>query len=192
MISLRMNRRVFDDLSRIAQQGGRTLSETARDALQTYVDAHPVDTSYPRTEHGSARSARKVSENSQATWADEDLRAALGRYEAACREAGMRDNAWRSYIDYARRFLAWCTGATSRGGQAQATGPSREQQRRPRNSVIRLIRMHAQGCWPRTTHRRHLLSSCDVLHSLARRGVPAWRGLWPSMTGSSSRVSTRW
>ena len=110
MISLRMDRQVFDDLSRIAQQGGRTLSETARDALHTYVDAHPVDKSYPLGEHGLARSARKVSENSQATWADEDLRAALERYEAACREAGMRDNAWRSYIDYARRFLAWRTG----------------------------------------------------------------------------------
>ena len=43
-------------------------------------------------------------------WSDEDLHTELGRYETACRDAGMRPNAVHSYWDYARRFLAWRTG----------------------------------------------------------------------------------
>jgi hypothetical protein len=123
MISLRVDREVFDDLSRIAQHGGRTLSETAREALRSYVDAHRADTSYPLGEHRLIRSDRRVSENTQATWADDELFAALERYEAACREAGMRDNAWRSYVDYARRFLAWRTGDYQPRGSSAGDRP---------------------------------------------------------------------
>lgn len=43
-------------------------------------------------------------------WTDETLRLALGRYEAACRQAGMRPNAVHAYWDYARRFLDWRYG----------------------------------------------------------------------------------
>jgi hypothetical protein len=145
MISLRVDRQVFDDLSRIAQNGGRTLSETARDALRTYVDAHPADTLYPLGEHGMTRSVRKVSENSRATWADDDLRAALQRYEAACREAGMRDNAWQSYVDYARRFLAWRTGdyrprGTSAGDRpVPRTAASTAELRRQADTYAQLV-----------------------------------------------------
>jgi predicted nucleic acid-binding protein len=43
-------------------------------------------------------------------WTDDELVLALGRYEDACRHAGMRPNSIHSYSDYARRFLAWRTG----------------------------------------------------------------------------------
>jgi len=109
MISLRIDRPVFDELSRLAEEGGRTLSETARDALRSFVRGQRGSRSYPIA--ASARvPSRKVSESTDPTWTDDDLRSALERYEGACRRAEMRDNAWRSYVDYARRFLAWRTG----------------------------------------------------------------------------------
>ena len=124
MVSLRIERHVFDELSHVAEARGRTFSETARDALRTYVSAHAAGSAYPLAEHGLARPGRKVSENAvHTTWTDDDLRAALDRYEAACREAAMRDNAWRSYVDYARRFLAWRTGDYQPRGMSAADRP---------------------------------------------------------------------
>jgi hypothetical protein len=110
MISLRIDRPVFDELSRMSEAGGRTFSETARDALRTYVRGRATGAGpyLPDNAHRSA--SRRVSESAASTWSDEDLAAALRGYERACREASMRQSAWRSYVDYARRFLAWRTG----------------------------------------------------------------------------------
>jgi hypothetical protein len=163
MISLRLDRQVFDDLSRIAQQGGRTLSETARDALRTYVDARPVSTSYPLGEDGVTRAARKVSENTQATWTDEDLRGALERYEADCRKAGMRDNAWRSYVDYARRFLAWRIGdywprGTIAGGRpVPRTAASTAELRRQAATYAQLVQDAGREQPTVDTYLRHAM-----------------------------------
>ena len=52
----------------------------------------------------------------------EDLFEALGRYEQACIDAGMRQNAIHSHVDYAGRFLRWRTGEYRPRG---ATGTSR-------------------------------------------------------------------
>jgi hypothetical protein len=109
MVSLRLDRGVFDGLNRLAERNDRTFSETARDALRTYVFG-PAGAGYPSRDVHSASTGRKVSENRQLLWTDDDLRAALDRYEAASRGAGMREKAWRSYVDYARRFVAWRTG----------------------------------------------------------------------------------
>ena len=138
MVSLRIERQVSDELSHVAEARGRTFSETARDALRTYVSADAAGSAYPLAEHGLARPGRKVSENAvPITWTDDDLRGALDRYEAACREAAMRDNAWRSYVDYARRFLAWRTGDYQPRGSAQPIGPCPERRHRPSSSVTR-------------------------------------------------------
>jgi len=110
MISLRIDRPVFDELGRLSESGGRTFSETARDALRTYVRARATGAGPYRPAEAHRGSSRRVSEGAASTWSDEDLAAALGRYERACRQASMRQNAWRSYVDYARRFLAWRTG----------------------------------------------------------------------------------
>ena len=119
VISLRIDRQVLDELSRLAEEDGRTFSETARQALRTFVRARVAEEPYPLRGSGRHASARRMSENMQAAWTDEDLRSALGRYQAACRRAAMRENAWRSYVDYARRFLAWRTGDyTPRGTPA--------------------------------------------------------------------------
>ena len=56
-------------------------------------------------------------------WDDEELAAELGRYEQACRAAGMRPNAIHSYWDYARRFLGWRTGDYRPRGTAGAGRP---------------------------------------------------------------------
>jgi hypothetical protein len=63
------------------------------------------------------------------SWNDEDLGDALERYELACRQAAMREKAWRSYVDYARRFLAWRTGDYQPRGEPAAQRPV------PRNAV---------------------------------------------------------
>jgi hypothetical protein len=52
----------------------------------------------------------RVSESGQTSWDDAELQVELQRWEAACRRAQMREKAWRSYVDYARRFLDWRTG----------------------------------------------------------------------------------
>jgi uncharacterized protein (DUF4415 family) len=108
MVSLRLDRRVFDELGRIAEERGETFSTTARDALRAYVRERHPDQSYPEAVH--SQPSQRVSDNTARTWDDDDLRAALAGYEAACRRANMRANAWRSYVDYARRFVAWREG----------------------------------------------------------------------------------
>ena len=108
MVTLRIDRRTFDEISRMAEERGETFSTTARDALRAFVHGRDVDQSYP--EGGRSRVSRRVSENATRTWDDDELRAALKRYEGACRRADMRDKARRSYVDYARRFLAWREG----------------------------------------------------------------------------------
>ncbi len=55
------------------------------------------------------------------SWTNEDLSAALGRYEQDCIDAGMRRNAIHSYWDYARRFLAWRVGEYQPRGGAGST-----------------------------------------------------------------------
>jgi len=163
MISVRVDRQVFDDLGRIAQQGGRTFSETAREALRTYVDARPVSTSYPLEEDGVTRAARKVSENTPAIWTDDDLREALERYEAVCRGAGMRDNAWRSYVDYARRFLAWRIGdywprGTSAGGRpVPRTAASTAELRRQAATYAQLVQDAGRERPTVDTYLRHAM-----------------------------------
>jgi len=110
MISLRIDRPVFDELNRLSEAGGRTFSETARDALRTYVRARTTGAGPYLQDEAHRGASRRVSESAALTWSDEDLAAALRRYERACREASMRQNSGRSYVDYARRFLAWRTG----------------------------------------------------------------------------------
>jgi predicted nucleic acid-binding protein len=56
-----------------------------------------------------------------ATWDDAGLRAAVGQYEAACRNAGMTRNAVHSYWDYARRFLDWREGLYPRHATRRPT-----------------------------------------------------------------------
>jgi hypothetical protein len=110
MVSLRIDRRTFDDLTHLAEQGGQSFSELVRDALRNYGRTGGVEQAYPIQGSRLSGSARRVSERHRLSWDDDDLRAALERYESACRNAGMRENAWRSYVDYARRFVAWRRG----------------------------------------------------------------------------------
>lgn len=110
MLSLRVDRRTFDALSQLAERRGRTFSEIARDALRTFVREYGVDQPYPLSESRSAEASKRVSENRQLAWNDDDLLSGLERYESASRNAGMREKAWRSYVDYARRFVAWRRG----------------------------------------------------------------------------------
>ncbi len=110
MISLRVDRAVFEEISRLAEVRGRTFSETARDALRTFVRGQSAGVTPYGDVEAHRPAARRVSESTASAWSDEDLSLELARYEGACRQAGMRENAWRSYVDYARRFLAWRTG----------------------------------------------------------------------------------
>ncbi len=110
MISLRIERSVFEALSSLAEDRERTFSETAREALRAFVGLRGADGAYPVAESASGGGARRVSEHPGSTWDDDDLQSALERYELACRHAAMREKAWRSYVDYARQFLAWRTG----------------------------------------------------------------------------------
>lgn len=142
MFSLRVDRTTFDELGRIAEQRGRTFSETAREALRTYVDGPIQSRSYrlleaiaeqvglePREVDRVGRGTLKGKRSPVKAWTNHDLERALDRYEVACRTAKMRDKAWRSYVDYARRFLAWRTGdyqprGTLRSGRPVPAGPA--------------------------------------------------------------------
>jgi predicted nucleic acid-binding protein len=53
---------------------------------------------------------RSYEPSARTSWTDAELRAAVGRYEDACRSAGMLPNAVHSYWDYAGRFLGWREG----------------------------------------------------------------------------------
>ncbi len=69
---------------------------------------------------------RRVAEDPEpyvrtAIWDDAGLRAAVGQYEAACRDAGMTRNAVHSYWDYARRFLDWREGLYPRRATRRPT-----------------------------------------------------------------------
>ena len=66
---------------------------------------------------------RRVSEAARTSWTDDELVAELRRYKAACRRAQMRDKAWHSYVDYARRFLEWRTGGYRPRGVAAGDRP---------------------------------------------------------------------
>lgn len=123
MISLRIDRQTFESLNRLAEEGGRTFSEAARDALRTFVRDRADAESYPRRDHRWSSTRRKVSENLPLAWDDDELLAALERYELECRQAGMREKAWRSYVDYARRFLAWRTGEYAPRGTSAVDRP---------------------------------------------------------------------
>jgi hypothetical protein len=109
MLSIRVERPVFDRLNEIAEASGRTFSEAARGALREFVRGQ-AGVTYPDPAPSWTNSARKVSEEKRMTWRDDDLRGALDEYEAESRQASMAETAWRSYVDYARRFLAWRTG----------------------------------------------------------------------------------
>ena len=108
MVSLRIDRRTFDEIGRVAEERSSTFSATARDALRAFVNGQGADRPYPQGHRSPA--SRRVSETAFERWDDEALRAALERYERACLRAAMRDKARRSYVDYARRFLAWREG----------------------------------------------------------------------------------
>jgi hypothetical protein len=136
MVSLRVDRPTFDELSRIAETRGKTFSETAREAIRAYVDSLGQDRSYRLLEAIAEQVGLKVHEVDRAyhstpgskrspltAWTDRELEQALDRYEAACRAADMRDSAWRSYLDYARRFLAWRTGDYRPRGAARSGRP---------------------------------------------------------------------
>jgi hypothetical protein len=140
MFSIRVDRATFDELGRIAESRGKTFSETAREALRTYVEGPLQDRSYRlleaiaeqvglevREEHRAYHSPPKSESPPAKAWTDDELDQALDRYEVTCRTAGMSDNSWRSYLDYARRFLAWRTGdyhphGTVRSGRPVPTG----------------------------------------------------------------------
>ncbi|MBI2776009.1 MAG: hypothetical protein HYX57_01905 [Chloroflexi bacterium] len=121
MVSLRIDRRTFDDIGRVAEERGASFSATARDALRAFISDHDDDRPYP--EVGLSPVSRRVSETATLSWDDQALRTALDRYEAACRRAAMRDKAWRSYVDYARRFLAWREGDYRPRGTAAGDRP---------------------------------------------------------------------
>lgn len=91
-----------------AQAGGctRLLTEDLADGT-TYGSVRVENPFGPRR---VTREAPASYEPDGDAWTDEALQLALGRYEAACRQAGMRPNAIHSYWDYARRFLDWRTG----------------------------------------------------------------------------------
>jgi hypothetical protein len=110
MLSLRLDRDVFDGLGRAAESRGRTVSETAREALRRFVWDLSAGDRYPSRDESVPSVIRKVSETASIAWDTDALQDALERYEAAARRAGMREKAWRSYVDYARRFLDWRTG----------------------------------------------------------------------------------
>lgn len=57
-----------------------------------------------------AEPGRSYEPSLRTSWTDAELRAALGRYEDACQDAGMLPNAVHSYWDYAGRFLGWREG----------------------------------------------------------------------------------
>lgn len=123
LLSLRVDRPTFDELSRIAEKRGRTFSETAREALRAYVQAPDQDRSYrllqaiaekvglEASERGRGpRQTPRGQDRAMKAWTDDELEQELREYERACRNARMRESAWRSYVDYARRFLAWRRG----------------------------------------------------------------------------------
>lgn len=121
LVSLRVDRRTFDGLSTMAERRGATFSNVARDALRVYLLTHSPTTSYPEADRPGAQ--RRVSENVLRTWNDTDLQVELGQYEAVCRDARMRENATRSYVDYARRFLAWRQGVYKPRGTSSNARP---------------------------------------------------------------------
>lgn len=121
LVSLRVDRGTFDELGQLADERSETFSTVARDALRVYLDSSPGRRGYPEGAH--SRAHLKVSESILRTWGDEALRDALREYEAACRAAQMRRNAWRSYVDYARRFLAWREGAYRPRGTSSRDRP---------------------------------------------------------------------
>jgi hypothetical protein len=124
LVSLRIERSDADQLSRIAEAGARTFSEVAREALRLYAsERSPLGDTYPRQGADQARVSRRVSESSASTWTDAELLAALSRYEAESKAASMRELAWRSYVDYARRFLAWRMGDYVPRGMAAGDRP---------------------------------------------------------------------
>ena len=127
LVSLRIERPTFEGLSAMAERRGATFSNVARDALRVYLLAHGPSSAYPDAD--GARVQRRVSENALRTWDDADLQAELDAYESACRSARMRENATRSYVDYARRFLAW------RQGDYQPQGTSSQARPVPRSTV---------------------------------------------------------
>jgi hypothetical protein len=163
MVSIRVDRSVFDGLSRLAEAGGRTFSETAREALRRFVGEHGAADGYPQRESSWGRGARRVSENPQLAWSDEDLRAALDRYLAASQGAGMREKAWRSYADYARRFLAWRTGNYRPRGVLAGTRPvprtaaSTEKLRRQAELYARHVEAAGRAQATVDTYYRHAL-----------------------------------
>lgn len=123
MFSLRVDRSTFEALSDLAEKRGRPFSEIAREALRSYVDRPIDDRSYrvleaiaaklgvePALEVAGTESAGSAEQKTVKSWTDDELERALERYEHACRRSQMRENAWRSYLDYARRFLAWRKG----------------------------------------------------------------------------------
>jgi len=58
-------------------------------------------------------------------WTNDELFEALGTYEQACIDAGMRPLAVHSYWDYARRFLRWRIGEyRPRGATGSARRPA--------------------------------------------------------------------
>jgi len=137
MFSTRIDRRTFEALSDLAETRGRTFSETVRHALRSFV-ARPTDDHLDRLPRaGTAEVGQSAADiaaaNEEAVevgpvtarkaWTDEDLDQALKKYELTCRDAHMRDNASRSYIDYARRFLAWRKGDYRPRGTAGSGRP---------------------------------------------------------------------
>lgn len=108
-----------------AQAGGctRLLTEDLAEGA-TYGSVRVENPFGPRRATAEATASYGSGRDS---WTDDELQLALGRYETACRQAGMRPNAIHSYWDYARRFLDWRTGdyrprGTSDVGRPVPTG----------------------------------------------------------------------
>ena len=121
LVSLRLDRPTFDGVGALAERRGATFSNVARDALRVYVLAHGATAGYPDAE--PPRAQRRVAESRVRSWDDIALRGALDEYEAECRAANMREKAWRSYVDYARRFLAWREGGYHPRGEPAGGRP---------------------------------------------------------------------
>ena len=64
-------------------------------------------------------------------WTETELRGEVDRFEQELIAAGLRPNAFRWYVDYARRFLRWREG-DYRPRDAVGPGPTRLLGKEPR------------------------------------------------------------
>ena len=100
---------------------GRLLTEDLADGQR--IGSVRIENPFLDHRRRMAESHRPYESSVRTSWIDADLRAALGRYEDACRAAGMLPNAVHSYWDYAGRFLGWREGTYQPRGMVAVGRP---------------------------------------------------------------------